>query len=109
MEDEPDWTDRIIQALFPSKSRLCVEAVKESSNIVPADTKRINRYQLIVPNVPIGEEALKNDGKPSPRAKANSDGRRFLVIEFDRAGLLFEDQSAICRVCPYGACRIFRG
>ena len=95
MEDEPGWTDKIIQALFPSRSCLCVGVVKESSNIVPVDTKGINRYQLIVPNIPIGEEALKNDGNPSPRAKANFDGRRFLVIEFDRADLSFDDQSAI--------------
>jgi hypothetical protein len=95
MEDESDWTDKIIQALFPSRSRLCVGVVKESSNIVPVDTKGISRYQLIVPNIPIGEEALKSDGKPSPRAKANFGSRRFLVIEFDRADLLFDDQAAI--------------
>ena len=78
-----------IDALFPSNPLLCCGVSSSGFYTAPREKFRgaLHLYSLIVPSPMSSQRGRTNRGKLSYRCAANTGTRRFLVVEFDRAGL----------------------
>jgi hypothetical protein len=77
----------ILPLLFPGDPLLCIGFRQEDFDTLPlSEWLGILQYrpaQFIVPSAMTSRSGLTQQGKPSPKTKANTGPRHYLVVEFD--------------------------
>jgi hypothetical protein len=88
-------TDEILDALFPGNPLLWAGMAQTKGDTLARGAWRGNMHglEVMVPSPMTATEGFNQQGNPSPRTKANTGPRRFLVLEGD--SLPADDQAAI--------------
>ena len=95
IEDNDQYTEEIIDRMFPGNPLLCCGKSNSAFNTRPREDWRgqLAELALIVPSPMSALTGLTKEGKESKHTLANTGPRRFLIVEFDEGTT--DDHAAI--------------
>ena len=111
-EDAEQYTEAIVDKLFPGNPLLCCGKSSSIFDTKPREAWRgkLSALALIVPSPMSAVIGLTKDGKESKHALSNTGARRFLICEFD-SGTADEHAAILIHLAGYAplVCVVYSG